>query len=144
MKTSPANRPGTGSSSFTLYTRTAQWITPGAGMQDIRIIPNSDKSAHPAAAGKHFYSEEEKHILRTDATRFLEYRKAVDSAMQERFPIFFREGQMHDIVRQMITDMVKQRIGPGRPDLEELFIPDFSPGCRRNTVSLIWAPHCGV
>ena len=123
-----------GAESLTLYARSGQWITPPAGMQDIRVIPNSDKSAHPAPAGKHFYSDEEKEVMRSDPERFLKYRKAVDSAMQERFPIFIRNSQFHDWAIMMMTDMIKKRIGAGRPDLERLFIPSFSPGCRRNTV----------
>lgn len=73
--------------------------------------------------------------MRTDPERFLAYRKGVDSAMQASFPIFIRESPFHDWAMAMMTDMIKQRIGAGRPDLEELFIPKFSPGCRRNTVS---------
>ncbi|KAL9638316.1 MAG: hypothetical protein Q9164_001621 [Protoblastenia rupestris] len=122
-----------GAKSLTLYARSGQWITPPAGMQDIRVIPNSDKSAHPAPAGKHFYSDEEKEVMRSDPEKFLKYRKAVDSAMQERFPIFIRNSQLHDWAIVMMTDMIKKRIGAGRPDLERLFIPSFSPGCRRNT-----------
>ena len=72
--------------------------------------------------------------MRSDPERFLKYRKAVDSATQEGFPIFIRDSQLHDQAIAMMTDMIKQRIGAGRPDLEELFIPSFSPGCRRNTV----------
>lgn len=110
-------------------------------MQDIRVIPDSDESAMPAPAGKHYYTETEKEVMRNDPARFLKYRKAVDSAMQERFPIFIRNSPFHDWAIGMMTGMIKQRIGPGRPDLEELFIPNFSPGCRRNTVCKFQA--CG-
>ena len=72
--------------------------------------------------------------MRNDTERFLQYRKAVDSAMQANFPIFIRDSPFHDWAIGIMTDMIKQRIGGGRPDLEELFIPKFSPGCRRNTV----------
>lgn len=111
-------------------------------MQDVRVIPDSDKSAHPAPAGKHFYSREEKEIMRNDPERFLRYRKTVDSAMQASFPIFIRDSPFHDWAMGMMTDMIKQRIGGGRPDLEELFIPKFSPGCRRNTVRELFCYVC--
>ncbi|KAL8638433.1 MAG: hypothetical protein Q9228_004413 [Teloschistes exilis] len=117
-----------GAKSLTLFSRSGQWITPPAGMQDIRVIPDSEHSAHPAPAGKHFYTNEEKEVMRTDPERFLKYRKGVDSAMQASFPIFIRESAFHDWAIAMMTDMIKQRIGAGRPDLEELFIPSFSPG----------------
>ncbi|KAL8940818.1 MAG: hypothetical protein Q9216_002607 [Gyalolechia sp. 2 TL-2023] len=122
-----------GAESFTLFSRSGQWITPPAGMQDIRVIPDSELSSHPAPAGKHFYTREEKAVMRTDPERFLKYRKGVDSAMQANFPIFLRTSLFHDHAMVMMTEMIKQRIGPGRPDLERLFIPSFSPGCRRNT-----------
>ncbi|KAI4173141.1 MAG: hypothetical protein LQ343_003068 [Gyalolechia ehrenbergii] len=119
--------------SFTLFSRSGQWITPPAGMQDIRVIPDSEYSSHPAPAGKHFYTHEGKEVMRNDPERFLKYRKGVDSAMQASFPIFLRDSQFHDHAITMMTCMIKQHIGPGRPDLEQLFIPLFSPGCRRNT-----------
>ncbi|KAL9594849.1 MAG: hypothetical protein Q9179_005218 [Wetmoreana sp. 5 TL-2023] len=122
-----------GARSLTLFSRSGQWITPPVGMQDLRVIPNSEHSAHPAAAGKHFYTDEEKEVMRTDPERFLAYRKGVDSASQASFPIFIRDSSFHDWAMAMMTNMIKQRIGPGRPDLEELFIPKYSPGCRRNT-----------
>lgn len=123
-----------GAKSFTLFSRSGQWITPPAGMQDIRVIPDSEYSSHPAPAGKHFYTHEGKEVMRNDPERFLKYRKGVDSAMQASFPIFLRDSQFHDHAITMMTCMIKQHIGPGRPDLEQLFIPLFSPGCRRNTV----------
>lgn len=88
----------------------------------------------PAPAGKHFYTEDEKQVFRTDPERFLEYRKAVDGVMQERFPIFLRNHPMHDVTTEMITQMISSRVGPDRQDLKKLFTPDFSPGCRRPTV----------
>ena len=123
-----------GSDKFTLFARQGQWITPPAGYQDLRLIPDSDKSAVSAPAGMHFYSLEEKEIMRNDSDGFLEYRKKVDSAMQATFPIFLRESPMHDMAIAMMTDIIKKRIGEGRPDLEELYIPKYSPGCRRPTV----------
>ena len=72
--------------------------------------------------------------MRSNPDKFLKYRKGVDSAMQANFPIFIRHSPFHDWAIGAMTEMIKQRIGPGRPDLEEFFIPKFSPGCRRNTV----------
>ncbi|KAL9595235.1 MAG: hypothetical protein Q9219_006569 [cf. Caloplaca sp. 3 TL-2023] len=99
-----------GAKAFTLFSRSGQWITPPAGMQDLRVIPNSEHSAHPAPAGKHFYTEEEKTILRENPERFLNYRKCVDSAMQATFPIFIRESPFHDWAMTMMTEMIKQHV----------------------------------
>ncbi|KAJ9254991.1 hypothetical protein DTO212C5_9211 [Paecilomyces variotii] len=42
-----------------------------------RSADDPEKSAMPAPAGKHFYTEEEKNLFRTDPEKFLEYRKKV-------------------------------------------------------------------
>ncbi|KAI9368961.1 cyclohexanone monooxygenase [Aspergillus egyptiacus] len=120
--------------SLSVFIRSTQWIVPPAAWQDLRLFPDDpEKSAMPAPAGKHFYTEDEKHVFRTDPARFLEYRKAVDGVMQERFPIFLRNHPMHDMTTEMIAQMISSRIGPDRQDLKKLFTPDFSPGCRRPT-----------
>ncbi|CAG8904552.1 unnamed protein product [Penicillium egyptiacum] len=120
--------------SLSVFVRSTQWIVPPAALQDLRLFPDEpDKSAPPAPAGKHFFTEDEKEVFRTDPARFLQYRKAVDGVMQERFPIFLRNHPLHDMTIEMITQMIKARVGPDREDLIKLFTPDFSPGCRRPT-----------
>ncbi|KAJ5150457.1 uncharacterized protein N7500_010646 [Penicillium coprophilum] len=122
-----------GSSSLTVFIRSTQWIVPPAAFQDLRVFPDDpEKSAKPAPAGKHLYTEDEKTLFRTDPERFLKYRKAVDGVMQERFPIFLRQHPLHESTKPMIRELVRQQFGD-RDDLVKLFTPDFSPGCRRPT-----------
>lgn len=122
--------------SLSVFVRSTQWIVPPAAFQDLRLFPDEpEKSAPPAPAGSHFYTEAEKEVFRNDPARFLQYRKSVDGVMQERFPIFLRDHPMHDMTTEMISQMIKARVGPDRQDLAKLFTPDFSPGCRRPTVS---------
>ncbi|KAL2862203.1 flavin-containing monooxygenase [Aspergillus lucknowensis] len=125
-----------GSSSLTVFIRSTQWIVPPAAIQDLRVFPDDpERSAQPAPAGKHSYTEDEKILFRSDPERFLQYRKAVDGVMQERFPIFLRHHPLHGETRDMIREMVAGQF-KGRPDLAKLFTPDFSPGCRRPTPAI--------
>ncbi|KAI3194517.1 hypothetical protein CBS147311_8552 [Penicillium roqueforti] len=120
---------GTGSSGIQIIPQIVK-----AAFQDLRLFPDEpEKSAPPAPAGSHFYTEAEKEVFRNDPARFLQYRKSVDGVMQERFPIFLRDHPMHDMTTEMISQMIKARVGPDRQDLAKLFTPDFSPGCRRPT-----------
>lgn len=105
------------------------------GSHDIRILPEDEKSSKPDAAGKHLYTEEEKQKLRSDPEALLKYRKEIDIALQKRFPIFLRGTIENKMAKAMMADAIRARIGPGRDDLKEMFIPEFSPGCRRLTVS---------
>ena len=121
-----------------MFVRSTQWIVPPAAWQDLRLFPDDpERSAMPAPLGKHFYTEAEKEVFRTDPARFLQYRKAVDGVMQERFPIFLRHHPLHDMTTEMITQMIQSRVGPAREDIAQLFTPTFSPGCRRPTVGWI-------
>ncbi|KAJ9201546.1 hypothetical protein DTO164E3_3439 [Paecilomyces variotii] len=87
----------------------------------------------PAPAGKHFYTEEEKNLFRTDPEKFLEYRKKVGGVMQERFPIFLRSHQPREATIPIITELVKARVGPDGEFLVKIFTPSFSLACRRPT-----------
>ncbi|KAL4993015.1 cyclohexanone monooxygenase [Aspergillus recurvatus] len=123
-----------GASSLAVFVRSTQWIVPPAAWQDLRVFPDEpEKSALPAPAGKHFYTEHEKALFRSNPERFLEYRKAVDGVMQERFPIFLRHHPQREASIAMVKELLKDRLGADRDDLIELFTPAFSPGCRRPT-----------
>lgn len=37
----------------------------------------------------------------------------------------------------MMTESIIARIGPGHDQLKDMYIPEFSPGCRRLTVSYL-------
>ena len=105
------------------------------GNQDVRILANdSDKATKPGAAGKHQFTDEEKEKLRTDPEAFLKYRKEVDGALQKTFSVFLRGSELSIAAKKGMTEMTHARIGEGREDLKEMFVPKFSPGCRRMTV----------
>lgn len=118
-----------------MFARNPTWIAPQLGSHTIRILLDDEKSSKPDAAGKHLYTEEEKEKLRTDPEVLLKYRKEIDAALQKQFPIFLRGTVQNKMAKIMMADSIRARIGPGHEHLKEMFIPKFSPGCRRLTVS---------
>jgi hypothetical protein len=50
--------------------------------------------------------------------------------MSEGFPIFLRSSPLHIWARAAIDESMWVKIGPGRNELKEKFIPDWSLGCR--------------
>ena len=131
-----------GSQSLAVFARNQAWIAPQMGNQDVKILPNdSEKATKPGAAGKHKFTEEEKEKLRTDPDAFLKYRKEVDGALQKTFSVFLRGSELNIAAKKGMTELTHARIGEGHEDLKEMFVPKFSPGCRRMTVS---SPRCVV
>jgi hypothetical protein len=86
--------------------------------------------------GRHVYSEEEKQRFRTDKAFFLSYRKDLEARLTKSFPIFLRGSPLNLWAKTTMRESMLAKIGPGYDGLKENFIPDWSPGCRRITVSL--------
>lgn len=105
------------------------------GSHDIRILLEDEKSSKPDAVGKHLYTDAEKEKLRNDPEALLKYRKEIDTALQKIFPVFLRGTEQSKMAKKMMAESIQARIGPGHEDLKAKFIPKFSPGCRRLTVS---------
>lgn len=113
-----------------------QWITPPLGLQDIRVPGTEDtpESKAPGTLGKHAYTEAETRAMRIDPAGFLRYRKDVDQILQRWFSVFIRDSAAHDEAIKAMTAIIRQRFGEKNKELADAFIPDFGPGCRRNTV----------
>lgn len=125
-------------SSLTLFARSVQWITPPLGYQEIRV-PGVDDAEVPeltaSGGGRHTYTSAEKKALRDDPNAFLQYRKTVDQILQRWFNIFKRDTPERGFAVQEMTKTIRARFGDQHAELANYFVPEFSPGCRRNTVS---------
>lgn len=106
------------------------WIAPQIASDDQKIDPNSNK---PAPAGKHHYIEAEKEKFRNDPEFHLQYRKKLESALTEMFPVFLRGTKSNIHAKEAMRASMLAKIGPGHEELKEKFIPEWSPGCRRLT-----------
>lgn len=127
-----------GSTSLTVFARSPTWISAQIGPLDIKVLPEDEASvSKPNAVGKHFYTEAEKQTLRTNPERLLKYRKQIETSLHRMFPIFLRGSETSKMLRTATTESTIARIGPGHDELKEMYIPKFSPGCRRLTVSYI-------
>ena len=127
-----------GSTSLTVFVRSPTWVSAQFGSQETKTLPEDGASiSKPDAVGKQFYTEAEKQRLRTNPEVLLNHRKQIENSLQRQFPIFLRGSEINKMARIMMTESIIARIGPGHDKLKELYIPKFSPGCRRLTVSYI-------
>lgn len=128
----------TGSKSLTLFARSVQWLTPPLGLQEIRVPGLAAEEVQlPGTLGKHFYTDAEKQALRNNPEGLLDYRKKVDQELQRWFGVFLRDSPLSAMARQAMADGIRTRFGPQHANLADSFVPDFGPGCRRNTVCVV-------
>ena len=122
----------TGAEHLTVFMRNQVWISPQIPT-DTQKLETSDRKA---IIGRHYYTEEEKQSFRNDSDFHLAYRKELESKMGKKFPVFLR-GTLDNLAAKKIfrADMMR-KLGPGREKLLETMIPNWSPGCRRMTVSI--------
>ncbi|KIW21580.1 hypothetical protein PV08_02160 [Exophiala spinifera] len=119
-----------GAENLTVFARNMTWIAPQIASDVQQIDVDSQK---PAAAGKHHYVEAEKRRFRDDPEFHLRYRKRLESALTEMFPLFLRGTSLNLQAREGMRASMLARIGPGHEELKRKFIPQWSPGCRRLT-----------
>ncbi|KAG8158662.1 hypothetical protein KVR01_011784 [Diaporthe batatas] len=123
-----------GSKSLTLFARSIQWLTPPLGLQDIPVPGvEADKTQTPGPLGKHLYTDAERAALKGDPAGLLEYRKKVDQELQRWFGVFLRDSVVSKAATEAMAEGIRARFGPERRELADSFIPEFGPGCRRNT-----------
>ncbi len=98
------------------------YIAPQISSDAQKIDENSQP---PAAAGKHYYIESEKRKFRDDPAFHLQYRKRLESALTEMFPLFLR-GTKHNIQgKAYMQANMAAKIGPGHEELKQRFIPQM-------------------
>lgn len=127
-----------GSTSLTVFERSPTWVSAQFCSHNIKILPEDGASvSKPDAVGKNFYTEAERQRLRTNPEALLKYRKQLETARQRQFPIFHRGSEINKMAKIMMTESIIARIGPGHDQLKDMYIPKFSPGCQRLTVSYL-------
>ncbi|CAH0054701.1 unnamed protein product [Clonostachys solani] len=123
-----------GSKSLTLFARSIQWLTPPLGLQEITVPGvEANQARLPGPLGKHLYTDVEKQAMRDNPEALLQYRKEVDMELQRWFGVFLRDSTLSSGAMQVMAEGIRARFGPENQELAESFVPDFGPGCRRNT-----------
>jgi hypothetical protein len=127
-----SNLKNTGAQHLTVFMRNQVWISPQIPT-DAQKLETSDRKA---IIGRHYYTEEEKQSFRNDSEFHLSYRKELEAKMGKKFPVFLRGTPDNLAARKIFRADMMHKLGPGREKLLETMIPDWSPGCRRMTVSI--------
>jgi hypothetical protein len=90
------------------------------------------KTDQPVNA-QYYFTEEEKKRFRDDPQFHLQYRKKLESAVNNLFEMFIKDSDTSkEAEASMRKEMIK-RIGPGHEELKEKLIPSWPPGCKKES-----------
>ncbi|KAL0258018.1 hypothetical protein SLS55_007189 [Diplodia seriata] len=101
--------------SLTTFIRSPTWIAPPIG-----------------SSGQREYTEEEKHVFKTQPGALLRHRKEIEDGMNKYFAVFQKNSAEQTASRAALTTSMRTALST-RPDLAVALIPDWSVGCRRFT-----------
>jgi cation diffusion facilitator CzcD-associated flavoprotein CzcO len=113
-----------------VYMRSPTWISPpfGAGALQQDMIKGAD--VNPGQRQYNF-SEAEKERFRDDPEYHLDFRKRIEAEINSLFGMYKQGSELSDKFREVITNEMHRRMGPGHEKLKNFIIPKWSPGCRR-------------
>ncbi len=122
-----------GARSVTVFMRNNTWVSDPFA---IDVMAKEEGNEKPyQAKERHTYTDQEKEQFRNDPEWHLEYRKKLEAAVVETFPMFYRGSELNIKAKQAMRDRMLARIGDGFDELKKRLIPEWSPGCRRLTVN---------
>ncbi|KIX98610.1 uncharacterized protein Z520_05911 [Fonsecaea multimorphosa CBS 102226] len=102
------------------FNRSPTWITPEFGQE---FAPEGREQV---------FTEQQKSAWASDPKGFLEYRKRVETTMNQVFDLFYKESQLQKDAMQHFRASMKQRLGD-KGYLADKLVPNFAVGCRRVT-----------
>lgn len=104
-------------SKVTAFYRGPTWITPGAlGDEESATLK---------------FSQEEIDEWKSDPEAHLAFRKDLEDRMNRLFPLFIKDSEEQNVIREMTVESMKEKITDA--ELVEKLIPKWSVGCRRLT-----------
>jgi cation diffusion facilitator CzcD-associated flavoprotein CzcO len=112
------------------FMRSPTWISPpfGAGALQTDLIKGAE--VNPGQR-QYTFSEEEKEKFRNSPEYHLDFRKRIEAEINSLFGMYKQGSELSNQFRQVITDEMRRRMGPGNEELKKRIIPTWSPGCRR-------------
>ncbi|KAF8967753.1 hypothetical protein BDZ97DRAFT_1755839 [Flammula alnicola] len=110
-------------SRITTFIRESTWVSPVQGLEG------------------HDYSEEERQKYATDAEAQLQYRKQLETATNQIFPMFIADSPVQQATFDSMVAMMKEKLQ--NEDLAKLVIPAWSVGCRRITPGINYLETLG-
>lgn len=107
---------------MTCFIRSGAWIMPMGAAAAL---------AGPGGANKAYTAEEKKRWAENPA-EFLQYRKDVEDAVNSRFRMYLKDTPEQAMAINVGAADMRARLAK-KPELAELLVPKFDPGCRRLT-----------
>lgn len=108
--------------------RSVTWISPVVGQDALDEQKAKGEGAAPPNA-QYFFSESEKKHFREDPESHLQYRKKLESSVNNLFDMFIRDSEVSKGAEKMMRAEMLRRIGPGHEELKEKLLPAWPPGC---------------
>lgn len=114
--------------------RSPTWISPAVAQDVKEGLTKSEneeqieKAKDPLTAMQHYFTKEEIERFQQNPEYHLQFRKKMESAMNNATDVFVVGTEMHEGARKMMQAEMERRIGPGNEDLKERLIPKWAPG----------------
>ena len=77
------------------------------------------------------FTEADKKKFNTDPAYLLQFRKKIEAEINSLFGMYQQGSETSNKFREVITNEMNRRMGPGNEELKKFIIPKWSPGCRR-------------
>ena len=117
---------------MTAFMRSVTWISPPVGGQFLEEDKShsSDETQKKNPNAQYYYTEEEKKNFRENLQSLLEYRRKLESSVNNLFDMFIAGSETSKYAEKSMREEMHRRIGPGHEELKEKLIPKWAPGCR--------------
>ena len=78
---------------------------------------------------QYYFSDAEKTRFGDDPEFHLQYRKKLESAVNNLFEMFLKDTETNRAAEVAMRAEMNRRIGPGHEELKQKLIPSWPPGC---------------
>lgn len=109
--------------------RSVTWISPAVGQDALDEQKKGGEGEAPPNA-QYYFSDLEKKRFRDDPDFHLQYRKKLESAVNNLFEMFLRDSDTNKAAEKAMRAEMYRRIGPGHEELKEKLVPSWPPGCK--------------
>lgn len=113
-----------------VYMRSPTWISPpfGAGALASDLTKGADVDP---GHRQYEFTPADKKRFREDPEYHLDFRKRIEAEINGLFGMYKQGSELSHTFREVITNEMNRRMGPGHEELKKFIIPKWSPGCRR-------------
>jgi hypothetical protein len=112
-----------------VYMRSPTWISPPFGGGVLNSV-NKNSEENPGHR-QYEFTEAEKQKFRDDPEYHLLFRKRIEAEINGLFGMYKQGSEISKQMREIFTNEMHRRMGPGHEELKKFIIPKWAPGCRR-------------